>query len=173
MSPRNTEALIGKTNRARRKSLRVSAGPAHQISKMPAVVAYTDHGDLKYRKSKKRRATSGAIHPKGGVNGETKQVELISLPEDAGFDDPAILIGLAIALGKRCGITGVPDLILVPLLAAAYVGCGASRSVIEWLERRPQLATQSQSKLPASPSGSATPKLFKSTILPMPGDNHG
>lgn len=141
MSTRNTEALIGKTNRARGKALRGNAGRAHQTSEIPAVVAYPDPRNLKPRKSKKRRTTTGAINFTGKVNGDIKQEELISLPADAGFDDPAILIGLAIALGKRSGIAGVPDLILVPLVASAQGGCGASRLAIKWLERRTDFAS--------------------------------
>ena len=50
--------------------------------------------------------------------------------------DPAILIGLAIATGKRGGLGSVPDPVLVPLVRAANSGCGASRMVVAWLERR-------------------------------------
>jgi hypothetical protein len=130
MSARNTEALIGKTNRARRKTLRCSAGPAHQTSKIPAAVAYPDTGNLKRMMSKKRRITAGAINFKGEVNGEIKQKELTSLPADAGFDDPAILIGLAIAFGKNSGLVAVPNVILVQLEAAARNGCGSTLNPI-------------------------------------------
>ena len=54
--------------------------------------------------------------------------------------DPVILIALAVALGKQGGLSAVPDPILVPLVSAASHGCGASRMVIEWLERRSLLS---------------------------------
>ena len=50
--------------------------------------------------------------------------------------DPALVIGLAIAMGRRGGLTAVPDPVLTRLTGAAISGCGACRMVVEWLERR-------------------------------------
>ena len=50
--------------------------------------------------------------------------------------DPAMLIGLAISRGRAGGLAAVPEPVLTPLVAAATDGCGASRMVVEWLERR-------------------------------------
>ena len=49
--------------------------------------------------------------------------------------DPAVLIGLAISRARAGGLPAVPEPVLIPLIAAANDGCGASIMVVEWLER--------------------------------------
>ena len=67
------------------------------------------------------------------VETRTRGAASIAAPQTV---DPAILIALAVALGKQGGLSAVPDVFLEPLIIAASHGCGASRMVIEWLERR-------------------------------------